>query len=254
VSSPSRHPIVIAFGDFFFRFRNGLFPVFAALLLFFTRPNPVFANPGAHTAWLCAGAAVCLLGEAIRLFTIGYRYIDRGGRGGKVYASKLVTEGVYRQTRNPMYVGNALIVIGIAMFSGSFPAFFTAVPAFLFIYWTITAAEERYLRGSFGEDYETYCRTVPRFLPRLTGWSESLAGMTFDWKRALRKDYGTMLVVALPLILLPLWRRYLLLGPDAARDLVPAKTIQTAVAVALYLLVLVLKKANRLADLQPAQG
>src|SRR5258706_3580319 len=147
--SPSRHPAAIACGDFFFRFRNGLFPVFAVLLLGLTRPNPVFATIGAHTGWLCAGATLAILGEAVRLFTIGYRYIDRGGRDGKVYASKLVTGGVYRQTRNPMYVGNMLIVIGIAMLSGSLFAFLITVPAFLFIYWTITAAEERYLRGSF---------------------------------------------------------------------------------------------------------
>ena len=239
---------MVAFGNFFFRTRNALFPVIMALFLLFTRPHPALSAGHTGAVWLTLGAFFALLGEAVRLFTIGFRYIERGGRGGKVYASKLVTGGLFSHTRNPMYVGNLLIVLGLFMFSGSVLAFAVGVPIFLYVYLAITAAEEAYLQRSFGQEYTDYTRRVPRFFPRLGGIGETLSSMHFEWKRSLRKDYGTMMTVALCLIWFPVWRAYFMGGTGFARLIAGTAASATGVAAAVYVSILVLKKAGKLAD------
>lgn len=239
---------MVAFGNFFFRTRNALFPVVMALFLLFTRPHPALATGQTGFAWIALGAFFALLGEGVRLFTIGFRYIERGGRGGKVYASRLVTEGIFNHSRNPMYVGNLLIVLGLFMYSGSFLAFAVGVPFFIFVYLAITAAEEAYLQRSFGDEYTAYTRRVPRFFPTFAGLNQTLASMHFEWKRSLRKDYGTMMTVALSLIWFPVWRAYFVAGPQTADLISRTAAKATVVAVVVYLALLGLKKAGRLAD------
>ena len=66
-----------------------------------------------------------------------------------------------------------------------------AIPLTAFIYRAIVAAEENYLRGRFGKDFDDYCGRVPRFAPRLSGLGETFSSMTFHWRRVLVKEYGT---------------------------------------------------------------
>jgi protein-S-isoprenylcysteine O-methyltransferase Ste14 len=52
-------------------------------------------------------------------------------------------------------------------------------------------AEETFLRGKFGREYDTYSASVPRFVPRLRGLGATASRFAFDWKRVVRKEYGT---------------------------------------------------------------
>jgi protein-S-isoprenylcysteine O-methyltransferase Ste14 len=82
---------------------------------------------------------------------------------------KLVVEGPYRVVRNPMYWGVAFVMLGEAAVFDSFAlvelvlAFAVGVILFVLLY------EEPALKRKFGENYEAYCRRVPRWLPRLRG-------------------------------------------------------------------------------------
>ena len=178
--------MMIAIGNFLFRYRNSLFPPLVLLLLL---PGPrIFANP-LHATLLAFVFAT--LGQTVRALTIGLRYIKRGGRGGRVYAKDLVTEGVYGHIRNPMYVGNVLICLGVALASNELLVALAAVPLAAFAYAAIVAAEENYLRGRFGEAYEAYCRDVPRWLPDVRGLGATLSQMDFHWRRVVLKEFGT---------------------------------------------------------------
>jgi len=178
---------MIAFGNFFFRYRNVLFPLAFALVFL---PGPSILQEPAHA--LAAGATLALLGEAIRVATIGLKYIIRGGRDRRVYAEDLVTGGLYAHTRNPMYVGNLLILAGIALASNSWSCVAVAVPLFIFVYACIVAAEEDYLRGRFGASFEAYARDVPRWGLRLAGLASTVRASHFRWRRVLVKEYGTL--------------------------------------------------------------
>ena len=175
-------------GHILFRYRNALFP-FACVLLLLPDPDPD-PFPDLWTA-VIVGAVIAFAGQLVRIATIGLRYVVRGGRGRRVYADDLVTEGIYAHTRNPMYLGNLLIAIGLAIASNSWITIAIAVPLGIFMYVSIVSAEEEYLRGRFGAAFDAYCRDVPRWFPRLAGLGTTLASMQFRWRRVVVKEYGT---------------------------------------------------------------
>jgi protein-S-isoprenylcysteine O-methyltransferase Ste14 len=79
-------------------------------------------------------------------------------------SSRLVVHGLYQRTRNPMYLGLLLMLIGWALYLGASSAFF--VPPFFVLclnYFQIKP-EERVLEGLFGEEYRVYQRKVRRWL------------------------------------------------------------------------------------------
>ena len=79
-------------------------------------------------------------------------------------ALAIVTDGPFRFSRNPIYVANSIVYLGLAL------AFDTAWPLFLFVpmmmvlYWGIILREERYLEAKFGEAYLEYKTRVRRWL------------------------------------------------------------------------------------------
>jgi len=181
-----RKPLEAA-GHFLFRTRNALFPAafLAAVLLF---PPP--ATPR-NPAWLTAGLVLLALGQAIRVVTIGLRYIKRGGKAGRIFAHGLVTDGVFGHSRNPMYVGNLLALLGLLTLAGNPWAVGIGGAFFLLAYLSITLAEETYLEGRFGDAYREYCKSVPRFLPRWKGLGATLRA-PFDWRKVVSKEHGTL--------------------------------------------------------------
>ena len=234
----------IAMGHFFFRFRNALFPIIFLLAVPFLRPQIIGNRVMDHLLITC-GFFVALAGQAARAVTIGFEYIERGGRNRRVYASHLVDGGVYGLMRNPMYIGNALIAIGMTMVAGSPWTYLFVLPFFLFVYQSIICAEEEYLRAQFGKAYEQYCATVPRFLPALHRVPVAFAGMRYDWK-SLRKEFSTMAALALGLIALPLWRDFFLKGWDATKAHVPTACVLAGLTLAIYVVLIFLKKRRLL--------
>ena len=79
-------------------------------------------------------------------------------------ASALVTTGIYRYTRNPMYVAVALALLAWSLFLGHALALLGAVAFVAWMDRRQIPAEERALRGLFGADFERYCAEVRRWL------------------------------------------------------------------------------------------
>jgi protein-S-isoprenylcysteine O-methyltransferase Ste14 len=236
----------IAIGNFFFRYRNALFPLIFAAGALTLRPQIMFDSPVVDRILVTTGLVVALLGQAVRLITIGFDYIHRGGKDGQVYAGRLVRGGVYGISRNPMYVGNALIAIGMTMHFGSPLGYAIVIPLFLFVYQAIVAAEEAYLRNKFGAEYDAYERSVNRYLPTLSRVQDSFAGLRFDWRKSIKKDLGTVVGLTIGLILMPVWRAYFLYGMEATQVAAVRALWLTLGIAALYLFLLKLKRSDRL--------
>ena len=90
------------------------------------------------------------------------------GRGTPLHIlppEKLVVGGLYRYVRNPMYVGACLILFGEALLFTSAGLLICASAMFalfnMFVY-----GEEARLRHTYGESYEQYCKSVPRWISR----------------------------------------------------------------------------------------
>ncbi|MCC7257106.1 MAG: isoprenylcysteine carboxylmethyltransferase family protein [Gammaproteobacteria bacterium] len=232
---------MIRLGRFLFRFRNYLFPL--ALVLVVVPGPPVAATPGVAAL---VGLVLALLGQGIRIGTIGLEYIIRGGRERRVYAEKLVTDGVYAHSRNPMYVGNLLIVTGVCLTSNSWGCVALAVPLFVLAYLAITRAEEDFLAGRFGPAYARYCRDVPRFVPRLDGLYATFRASRFHWRRVLSKEYGTLVGWPLRWCFVLLWSLWRDGGTAALATVTPALGAVVAVLGTFYVSLRVLKKSRRL--------
>ncbi|WP_235284742.1 isoprenylcysteine carboxylmethyltransferase family protein (plasmid) [Vibrio coralliilyticus] len=77
----------------------------------------------------------------------------------------LVTQGIYQYTRNPMYLGFAVALLGVAILSGaSLPALFLTLLFILITDRWYIRFEEQILRDTFGQGYDQYCRQVRRWV------------------------------------------------------------------------------------------
>jgi len=91
----------------------------------------------------------------------------RGYAAGYVKKNRELTQtGPYAHTRNPLYLGSALMAAGFALALLSWPVALVLAVGFLAIYIPVIASEERFLRSTFPE-FDAYCRRVPRLIPRL---------------------------------------------------------------------------------------
>lgn len=188
---------MVKIGNFFFRTRNYLFPVFYVFLFLpFTRISDNY------TTVFFIGLAIAILGQLVRMLTIGLVYIIRGGRNHRIYANGLVTDGLFSHCRNPMYVGNILLIIGMSILSNSLFAVLVMIPLFMFIYQAIVRAEEAYLRNSYGEGFDEYCAKVNRWIPELKGISKTFSENDFNLKKVAYKEYNTSYLWILGTILL----------------------------------------------------
>ena len=189
---------MVSIGNFFFKYRNWLFiPFYLALFL----PSPTLLPK--HHLWLVVlGLTISVSGQALRAATIGLAYIDRGGRNKQVYASKLVTEGLFNHCRNPLYVGNILMLLGVGIIANSWYYLIVCIPFFVFVYQAIIQAEEHYLKSKFGTEYTEYCQRTNRWLPVLRGLPETFSSMRFNWKRYLIREYNTLYIWLLGILLL----------------------------------------------------
>jgi protein-S-isoprenylcysteine O-methyltransferase Ste14 len=187
---------MIQIGNFFFKYRNLLFILLYGLLFL---PSPeLFTENIFHAeykSWpLIIGLFVTVLGQAIRGATIGLAYIVRGGKDKKVYAEHLVSTGIFSHCRNPLYVGNILMLLGVGILANSLIYVAIIMPLFLFIYQAIVLAEENFLRGKFGADFDAYCARVNRWIPSLKGIGATFSSMEFNWKRWVLKEYTTQFI------------------------------------------------------------
>ncbi|KLR57044.1 isoprenylcysteine carboxylmethyltransferase family protein [Diaphorobacter sp. J5-51] len=230
-------------GKFFFRYRNILGPLLLILALLLEQPSYPLGRSDLNIAFDVAGVIIALMGQALRIVTIGYEYIERGGKNRQVYASKLIQGGVFAHCRNPLYVGNILMAVGFAFIVHSYAFHLIVVPFIIFVYGSIVAAEEDFLRNKFGEEYNQYCRRVNRWLPRWKGWSSSIAEMRFNWSRVLVKEYNTFFLLILALMTSKLWSEFRIIGA-AALPAIEFFLVGLVGWLVLYILVRSLKKTG----------
>lgn len=226
------HSRFIAYGDFLFKWRNLVFPLF--LVSLFLAFPPDLSPP--WLPWL--GLALSLLGQCLRMAVIGFAYIKRGGLNKKVHADTLVTTGFFAACRNPLYVGNIVILGGLLLIHGNPWVIAIGSAFFLIGYQAIIATEENFLRNRFHHQYLAYCAHVPRWLIQCDALPAALKGMAFNWRKVIYKDYSTIGSWGTQAIALFAYRRYAAAGHVSMHWLYAAFALA-----ALVLTVRIVKKA-----------
>ena len=231
---------MVKLGNFLFHYRNGLFPLF---YLFLFIPSPwIFEN---YWIPIIVGFVIALIGQIVRIGTIGLKYIIRGGSNRRVYAEDLVTEGIFAHCRNPLYVGNVLILIGLGVMSNSWIYNLILTPLFIFFYQAIIKAEENFLENKFGEAYDQYKKDVNRWMPSFSGLVETFKSMNFSWPRVIIREYNATFIWLCGAVLIGLKTFYY----QERGELSTVLPWGTGVIIALLLLYLIaryLKKSKRL--------
>ena len=168
-------------------FRNrGWLPV-----LFVAVPLLAPGDPSA-AGWLVGGLLVAL-GEAVRYAGVAAAGSCTRRRSREV--QRLVTYGAFAWCRNPLYVGNFLAWMGFGTISGVY--WFLPVAAVLFAveYQLIVRYEEGVLESIFGDEYLSYKRNTPRWIPRPPSDPSATRG-PHAWRAALRSERATLLQYA----------------------------------------------------------
>ncbi|RRB04376.1 methyltransferase family protein [Larkinella rosea] len=148
---------------FFTLLQPGIVTGLIPYLLVRNKVKILFSNPFEFQQYL--GVLIWLLGIII-LFHCIIRFATEGqGTISPADPTKrLVIKGLYRFSRNPMYVGVMLILIGEAVFCPSVALWLYTISVFIAVSLFVITHEEPRLRNDFGEDYEAYCRRVRRWI------------------------------------------------------------------------------------------
>ena len=173
-----------AIGRLLFRLRSLTAIPFILILIYFARPT--FASA-------LVGAIPLILGESLRLWAVGYA---GGATRSRTLgaASDLVTTGPYAHVRNPLYLGNLLLSLGVCVIANVYWMIIVLLIGYFVQYLPIIASEEAYLREFCGAAYETYYTAVPRFIPRLRSYANPSAH-SFSLPRALTAEKRTLTAI-----------------------------------------------------------
>jgi protein-S-isoprenylcysteine O-methyltransferase Ste14 len=176
--------------DFFSRWRVRIGYPLAAVALYLARPTP---------RSILLGAAIGFIGLAIRAYSAGYLHKQE----------VLTTSGPYAYTRNPLYFGSSILLIGAAVALRSWLAAALLLLYFALAYSFVMRREEMELRGKHGAAFDAYAASVPLFFPRLTPNRQPGApSSSFSWAQYKRNhEYEAAAGFLLLLIVLAvIWR------------------------------------------------
>ncbi len=204
--------LIQALGIHLFRWRSWTFVMPAAIMMLFLKDYdyPVAGQAGGGLFELfCLLTAVS--GIAVRVMTIGYIADGTSGRNTTSHkAATINTTGLYSIMRNPLYLGNYLILLGMSLLSQNWEVL--AINTFLFAaaYVPIILTEEHFLRQRFGLAFRDYVSHAPRFFPQPWLWRKP--DRPFSLRMILRRENDSLFSTVLAFLFIVMVRQYTITG------------------------------------------
>jgi protein-S-isoprenylcysteine O-methyltransferase Ste14 len=187
----------------FFKYRSYTPIPFILTMLFFGYPN----------IWsLIIGFIIALKGELIRLWGVSWAGSETRTTG-RVGGTYLIISGPFAHLRNPLYLGNILMYTGLGIMSFALFPWLQVVGLVFFSvqYYFIVKEEEKYLEQTFGNEFEEYKKSVPRFIPGITKYKAgNVEQPKYDIKKGLeseRRSLQAFSFVTITILLLWFLRR-----------------------------------------------
>lgn len=149
----------------------------------------------------CLFGAVDWPGAGVGLLLVAVGVLLHGVTKGYLQQNRvLTTAGPYRFSRNPFYLANGLIDLGILFVIGRLWMAALYLPIWAIAYRSTISSEEERLRDLFGDPFVEYCAWVPRLIPHRLPWPLEKAEGSFDWNNSnlMRgREYARMLGIVL---------------------------------------------------------
>ena len=125
---------------------------------------PLGALATMSLAWRLA-SGIPLVFAGVLLAAAGRRMLVRLGTNVSPLqpTTVLATSGVYKWTRNPLYTGGTLVMVGIALVFALDWLIMLIAPSVFILHFGVVRREEQYLERKFGDQYRQYKSQVPRY-------------------------------------------------------------------------------------------
>ncbi len=180
-------------GEFLFRGRSYL-PLLAAPLVVGALLDPQYLHPCltgfSGRLWEMFCILISLAGFAVRCLVAGFVPRGTSGRNTQTQvADSLNTTGLYSVVRNPLYLGNFLIILGLLLFIQVWWFALAGIAIFWIFYERIIFTEESFLREKFGSTFVDWSLKTPVFVPNLKHWKKP--ELPYAWKTMLRREHST---------------------------------------------------------------
>lgn len=178
-----------------FKYRSYTPIPFLVLMLIFENASPIT---------LVIGFLIALTGELLRLWGVSWAGSETRTTGG-VGGTFLVISGPFAHVRNPLYVGNILMYLGLGIMSMAlFPYLqIVAIIFFVFQYHFIVKEEEGFLKTKFKDEYLRYLENVPRFGWRFLAYKDSsIPQPDFILSKGLKSETRTLQAFSITALLI----------------------------------------------------
>lgn len=190
---------MIRSGHVLFRWRSYLPLVFIGPALLALKQGAEWVNAVGddfQDIWVLCALGVSLIGLGVRIATVGFVPKATSGRNATGQrADSLNTTGMYSIVRNPIYLGNFIILLGVFL---SVKVLWFAVVGSMFFMWymeRIILAEEQFLHDKFGEEYDEWRARTPVIIPNFKLWVKP--SLPFSLRTVLKREYPALMAIAL---------------------------------------------------------
>jgi len=178
-----------ASGNWVFRWRSYLPLLLIGLALVSLRGTKYPGDSsGWELAWKIFSVAVGFFGVAIRAYAVGCAAQRTSGRNTRQQvADTLNTSGLYSIVRHPLYLGNTLMWLSVALFAEAWTLVIIILLVSALYHERIIFAEEAFLERKFGDSFRNWAARTPAFWPKFSTWKSP--SLHFEWRHALQREY-----------------------------------------------------------------
>lgn len=193
----SLHDTMVKHGHTMFRYRSYL-PLLIIPLLLIAMKESLYVEEmvgdNLEDVWVFISFLISLFGLWIRAYTVGHVPGGTSGRNTQSQrAHKLNTTGIYSIVRNPLYLGNFVIILGVLL---SIKVWWLVALGSLvfFVYMErIILAEEKFLVETYGEDYTQWRAKTPAIWPNFKLWQSPELPLSI--KTVVKREYPGFIAV-----------------------------------------------------------
>ena len=142
----------------------------------------------AELVWKSLAVGVGFLGVGIRAYAVGCAAPRTSGRNTREQvADTLNTSGLYSIVRHPLYLGNTLMWLSVALFAEAWALAIIILLVSALYHERIIFAEEAFLERKFGDNFRDWAARTPAVWPKFSVWQSP--NLRFEWRHALQREY-----------------------------------------------------------------